>query len=136
MPALDVALVVATTRLAAAAFQNWIFQGHPYGHVSQGRLGILPSLEPEDVNRFYEDRYVRPAFAVVHTDNLSESASDALRLGLRSQPARLYRDVTPRPISPVRDVQIMALLTEDETAGAYIGHPITLRKTDRRQANR
>jgi len=120
----------SAARLAEEAFGLWVYQGHPYGHAAQGRAGVLATLTLQDVQRFFERRYIRPALAIAHTGNLPEEAARTLQATLSQRPARLYTDVTPRPISPVRDLQVMAVIHPGSASGVYLGHPIDVKVGD------
>ena len=121
----------SAARLAEEAFGLWVYQGHPYGHASQGRAGVLDTLTVQDVQRFFERRYIRPALTIAHTGNLPEEAAKALQTKLSQRPARLYTDVTPRPVPPVRDLQVMALVQSGSIPGVYLGHPIDVKVGDK-----
>ena len=122
---LDGGIATTDMRLASEAFEQWVFQGHPYGHPVQGRSGVLGTLDVEDVRQFFDGRYVRPAMAFGVTTGLAEADVDKLQTALSTRPVTLYRDVTPRPVAPVRDHRIFAVQRAGETSALQIGLPLT-----------
>jgi hypothetical protein len=93
----------ATTAIAAHAsgpelgtdvLIAWVFRGHPYGHLVEGRSGSIGTLTASELQQFYADRYLRVATAAC-------IAGPPDTLELSGLPARLYKDVTPRIVEPV-----------------------------------
>ena len=42
-------------------FYNWIFEGHPYGHLPSGRISSIDRITLEDVQDFFYTNYIREA---------------------------------------------------------------------------
>ena len=40
-------------------FYNWIFEGHPYGHLPSGRFGSIEQITLDDVQSFFQQRFIR-----------------------------------------------------------------------------
>jgi len=77
--------------LGSEAIRTWVFRGHPYGHLMEGRQGTLETIRASEVRQFWADRYVRPAVAGCVVG--AAAAGDALGKALTALPPRLYRDV-------------------------------------------
>ncbi len=110
-------------RLASAAYERWVYEGHPYGTPSTGRASVLGALNARSVQQFYESRYVRPAAAIGVA-----GAEDplAIQAALSSLSTALYRDVTPRLVPPVDSHDVMVVNLEGDTAALVAGHPLSL----------
>ena len=47
--------------LGLGIFYNWIFEGHPYGHLPSGRISSVDRITLEDVQDFFYTNYIREA---------------------------------------------------------------------------
>ena len=113
-----------TRRLADAAFERWVFEGHPYAMPVEGRVSGLASVDAGDVQRFKTARYVRPAISV---EVRGAQQAQVIQEALSAAPARLYVDVTPRPVAPVKQHGILIVQHDLPATGLVLGHPLRLR---------
>jgi hypothetical protein len=127
---LQTGLATSDARLGAAAFEQWVFQGHPYGHPAVGRASTLQHLTTADIQRFLDVRYVRPAMAFGVTDDVSTAVSTGLQEALSQRPTRLYRDVTPRPVSPVKAHGLLTLMQAGAAGWIQVGLPVAVHPGD------
>lgn len=113
--------------LGLSVLDLWLFQGHPYGHLPQGRTGSVPAITDLAVRRFYDDRYVRPAVvAGVAGDPISRPAAGLLAARLESLPPRLYKDVTPRPRPEVEGRSVLLASSPAPQVAWFAGTPTAL----------
>ena len=47
--------------LGLGIFYNWIFEGHPYGHLPIGRISSIDRITLDDVQEFFHTKYIREA---------------------------------------------------------------------------
>jgi hypothetical protein len=110
--------------LGSDAIRTWVFRGHPYGHLMEGRRGTLETIRAQEVRQFYADRYVRAASAGCVIGQAP--AGDALGAALTALPPRLYRDVTPRIVEPVDGRRLLWVESESAEASIHLGRPLEL----------
>lgn len=84
--------------LALALMDRWLYQGHPYGHAPQGRVGSVEVLALSDVQRFHADRYVRGATTLGIAGSPTAEAVVDVQSALGGLPGRMHRDATPRAL--------------------------------------
>ena len=127
--------------LGMAALETWMFTGHPYGHLPQGRAGVVDTLTAEDVQGFLARRYIRPAAALgvagpmvtAAGDLAGEGAAAEAVSGLRSRLTAglapvLYADVTPRAVEAVSGRRLLVVEKDTAATGVHFGHPTALRR--------
>ena len=124
--------------LGMTVLENWVFEGHPYGHPLQGRAGALPALDLDDVGHFLADRYVRPAVTLglagpaVRADGRIDPAGPggeglvALRDALSTLPPRLSASTTPRMLPATPGRELLVVETATESTGVHFGHGLDL----------
>lgn len=111
-------------RLADAAFERWVFEGHPYALPVQGRASGLSRVDARTVQRFKAERYIRPSLSV---EVRGAKQPEAIQAALSTAPSKLYVDVTPRPVSPVKSHEVLLVVHELSSTGLVLGHPLHLR---------
>jgi hypothetical protein len=113
-----------TPALAAEAVRLWVFRGHPYGHLVEGRSGTLPTIRAAEVRHFYAERYVRAATVGCVVGDAP--AGEPLGAALTTLPPRLYEDVTPRIVEPVDGLRVLWLEAHGSDASVQLGRPLEL----------
>jgi hypothetical protein len=68
------------------------------------------------------------AFGV--TDDVSTAVSAGLQEALSQRPSRLYRDVTPRPVSPVKTHGLLTLMQPGTEGWIQVGLPVDVHPGD------
>ena len=124
--------------LGEAVFFDWLWEGNPYGHAAEGRLGSLEVLDEESVRDFLAEHWVRPAVllavsgpAAAPGDTLDPAApGGAALVALRDQLAafapRPWRDATPRAVERVEGHHALVVETGTESTGVHLGHPLRI----------
>ncbi len=95
--------------LALALTDRWLYQGHPYGHSPQGRVGSVEVLSLADVQRFHADRYVRGATALGIAGSPTAEAVVDVQAALGGLPGRMHRDATPRALPGDSGVDLLVV---------------------------
>ena len=124
-------------RLGMAVLDDWLFAGHPYGHPTRGRSGVIELLTAEDISTFLADRYVRAAMVLglagpmiadgaIRADAPGGAGAGALAARLSETSTDLYRDVTPRPVPPVSGRSLLVVEKETDATGLHFGHDTAL----------
>jgi hypothetical protein len=103
--------------LASAAWDAWVYVGHPYGHAPMGRRSVLTTLTTAEVAGFQQLRYVRSVAALGAPDTTHRAAFDAL-------PPRLSRSPTPATIPPLPEQQVLIVRAEGQRC-LLVGHPVS-----------
>jgi len=107
-----------------------LFEGHPYGHPVKGRAGVLPLVDADDVQAFYDANYVRESVWV----GLAGGYDEDTRNKLVERLARLSGERAPELVlqSPIRvdgrSMQIVA--TQTQVTGFHFAHPLPVTRTD------
>lgn len=125
---LEDGLVGSDEQLGDEVFQSWMYQAHPYGHPTSGRSGVVGTIEVSDVIAYHSDRYVRPVMAVGVAGSVEESVLVKLVADLGAAPAKLYRDATPRSVSPVLERSMLIVTKQTTGTAIHFGHPTRLRQ--------
>jgi zinc protease len=122
-------LLASDEGLGKLVYQNWIYQGHPYGHPIQGRTGVIDDITLQDVQHFYRDRYLRSTMVLGGAQSGKEQAFLQLQSELSAaMHSKIYKNVTPKAVSPVNDRQILIVEKDTESTGIVFGHPTTLHR--------
>ncbi len=111
-------------RLADAAFERWIYEGHPYALPAQGRASALAAIDARSVQQFFASRYGRPSISI---EVRGADKPEAIQAALSDAPPSLYVDVTPRPVGPVKSHEVLLVEHDTPTLGLVLGHPLRLR---------
>ncbi|MFT5583593.1 MAG: zinc protease [Cognaticolwellia sp.] len=119
---LGTSLLADTEGLGDAALDNWLNEGHPYGHTVQGRTGALEVLTLEQAQAFYAKAYVRQAVTVGIGGDVA--AQGALVDGLMALPVGRRLNPTPRSRPPVSGRSIAIIQGSGDSVGWHMGHPI------------
>jgi zinc protease len=112
--------------LGAMAFEVWTYEAHPYGHPIQGRAGTLPTLGGEQVQRFYDQHYLRSNTLVGIAGNFTEAHQAKLTEGLegiRSGPRPEL--ILPR-VPPITEHALLIVETESNLTGFHFGIPFAV----------
>lgn len=111
-------------RLADAAFERWIFEGHPYALPVEGRASGLDVVDAAAVQRFQAARYGRPSTSL---EVRGAKQPDVIQGAMSSAPPQLYVDVTPRPVPPVKSHEVLVVHHDVATTALVLGHPLRIR---------
>lgn len=125
---LERGIVGSDEQLGDEVFQSWMYQAHPYGHPVSGRSGVIGTFEVSDVIAYHSDRYVRPVMAIGVAGHVEDEVLAQLVADLGAAPTKLYRDVTPRPVSPVLERSMLIVTKATTGTGIHFGHPTRLRR--------
>ncbi len=121
---LEIGLLESDEGLGDRVLDNWLHEGHPYGHVEQGRLGVVAGLGLEDVQAFHRQHYVR---STVFT-GLAGAVDEDLRAGLASDledlPATWSEPAVPKPRPLVSGRSLLVVERETRSTGIHFGHPL------------
>ncbi|MFZ5482291.1 MAG: hypothetical protein ACOZNI_36355 [Myxococcota bacterium] len=101
--------------IARAAFDAWVFAGHPYGHAPRGRTSVVPTLTAAEVRGFAAARYVRGSAAL--------GVPEAARLADQALLApTITRHLTPATLPPVDGRRMLVVEAPIGTSCAAAGH--------------
>lgn len=116
--------------LGEAVFHSVLYEGHPYAHPVEGRSGVLPTLDGDDLRAFHTAHYVRETVVVgmagAADEALQQRLADRL-LALPSSPTPDRVDMAPPPID---GGSLTIVRTASPVTGFHIGHPIDTDRND------
>lgn len=111
-------------RLGENAFYATLYSAHPYGHPIQGRAGVLPLLQPDDLRRFHTQHYVRTAVTLGISGRHDAEVDGILTAALATLPTTTAPErILPAPIQP-KGRQLVVLDTATSVTGFHLGHTI------------
>lgn len=119
---LGTSLLADTEGMGDAALDNWLNEGHPYGHAVQGRTGSLEVLTLEQAQAFYAKAYVREAVTMGIAGDVS--AQGTLETGLLALPVGRALNPTPRSRPPVKGRSLVLIQGSGDSVGWHMGHPM------------
>lgn len=120
----------APAALASDVLQVWLYEAHPYGHLSAGRPGGLAVSTPLDVAQFLERRYVRSVLTAGVSGPAGrpelESARAALGEQLSLAPPLLSPPTTPRLVPERTRRALLVVDTAREDLSLSLGQALDL----------
>jgi zinc protease len=121
---LEVSLLESDEALGDMVLDVWLNEGHPYGHPTPGRTGVLALLTLEDVRSFYDSHYVRQATFAGLAGATSPQLAVDLEQALSSLATTPFRPVTPKPRPVPHGRSLLVVEKETANTGVHFGHPI------------
>lgn len=115
-------LLADTEGLGDAALDNWLNEGHPYGHTVQGRTGALEVLSLEQAQAFYAQAYVREAITIGIAGEVSAQA--VLQEGVMALPTGRRLQTTPRRQPAPLGRSLVVIQGSGDSVGWHMGHPL------------
>ena len=116
------------TKLAAQVFENFLFRGHPYGHLVQGKISSVRSFTSEDVHQFYDKHFLKNNVILGIAGDFDDRIREAFVSDLSQlEEGELPPDETIFPQLPSKKV----LLIEKEgraQSQLRIGLPLTINR--------
>lgn len=116
--------------LGLEALQLELFEGHPYGHPSEGTVSGLEAITLEDVKAFHREHYTRGNLLLGVAGGYPESFPGRLRSQLarlpEGGPARV--DLPPRPRAEGRSFTLIDKNTD--SVGIHFGHTLPITRAD------
>jgi len=116
--------------LGMEVFDNWLFEGHPYGHPVDGRAGVLPLLDAERTKAFFRSHYVRESMWVGLAGEYDEPLVAELASRLESVSGERAPELVLQQPVPVVGRSLLAVGTGTPVAGFHFGHPLELTRSD------
>ncbi|MCK4428059.1 MAG: insulinase family protein [candidate division Zixibacteria bacterium] len=118
------------TELAACVFENFLFRGHPYGHLVEGKISSVKSFTRQDAIDFYDKHFLRNNIILGIAGDFDERIRDAFRTDLSGlEKGELSSDETTLPQLVGKKV---ILIEKEGRAQTHlrIGHPLTITRKD------
>ncbi len=117
--------------LGKAVLYNFIFEGTPYGHITEGTIDGLKNITLDDVKAFYKRYFNKNNFVVAiggnFADDLPEKVKKDLEIGLSEGASNVNPEIKPKPIEGLE----FTLVEKDCNATAIsFGFPIDVVRGD------
>ena len=111
-------------KVAAEAFDGFVYRGHPYGHPVMGRLSSIAALSRDDLVAFYAAHWRKGNVAVGLSGNVAEPIAARLKADL----AALTDGQPVRPARPLRWLARPRVVVVQTGAGVAlkIGHALNV----------
>ncbi len=119
-------LLESEEALGWEVLQSVLFEGHPYGHPTDGRAGVLPLLGKDHARAFHAAHYVREETIAGIAGGHSPADRDHLAARLDEIPARQGPDDAMFEPPSVTGRSLVAVDTGTPVTGIHFGHPIDL----------
>jgi hypothetical protein len=117
-------------RLADLALTDAIFAAHPYGHPPDGRHGVLPLLDADDLRAFHRRTWVRANLRVTARGAIGDDAVAALRTALAPVPGVMGPDLALQRPLRTGGVSLWAIGADHGPTAVRIGHDVAVDPTD------
>ena len=122
----DEGLLADEEALGHVALDSWLNEGDRTGHPVQGRAGVLPLLDVDDVRAFWERHYVRRAVLVGLAGYVEPELFDAMQERLKELPGRRPPELVLSAPTPVQGRSLLVLDTLTPVTGFHFGHPLAV----------
>jgi len=118
------------TELTLCVFENFLFRGHPYGHLVEGKISSVKSFTRQDAIDFYDKHFLRNNIILGIAGDFDDKIRNAFRTDLSGlEKGELSSDETTLP----QLVGEKVLLIEKEGRAQTqlrIGHPLSITRKD------
>jgi len=118
------------TELAFQVFENFLFRGHPYGHLVQGKVSSVRSFTRDDVLDFYNKHFLRNNILM----GIAGDFDDNIRNTFKTDLSQLKEgELSPDEVIVPQLVGKKVLILEKEgrtQTQLRIGHPLTITRKD------
>jgi zinc protease len=118
------------TELAKEVFENFLFRGHPYGHLVQGKVSSVRSFTREDVLDFYNKHFLRNNIIL----GIAGDFDDNIRNAFKSDLSQLKEGeiLSGETIVPQLVGKKVLILEKEGRAQTQlrIGHPLAITRKD------
>jgi zinc protease len=114
------------TKLTSEVFENFLFRGHPYGHLVQGKISSVRSFSREDAVEFYDKHFLRNNIILGIAGDFDDKIKNAFTRDLSGlEKGELHSDETTLPQLVGKKV---LLLEKERRAQTHlrIGHPLSI----------
>lgn len=114
------------TELTLQVFENFLFQGHPYGHSVEGKISSVRSFSREDAIDFYDKHFLRNNIILGIAGDFDDKIRNAFRADLSGlEKGEVSSDETTLPQLVGKKV---LLIEKERRAQTHlrIGHPLTI----------
>ena len=122
--ALTVSMLESDERLGDNVFDVWINEGHPYGHPVEGRAGVLPLLDADDLRAFHAATYVRSSTTLGLAGAVDQAGADSFAAAFATLSPERGPEATPKPRPDVEGRHLLAVEKSTTSLGVHFGHPL------------
>jgi zinc protease len=118
------------TKLTLQVFENFLFRGHPYGHLVEGKISSIRTLTRQDAIDFYDKHFVRNNVILGIAGDFDDGIKNALISDLSGlEKGGLSSDETIIPQLVGRKVLLLEKEGRAQTQ-LRIGQPLTITRKD------
>jgi zinc protease len=117
--------------LTREAFNNFIYQGHPYGHLNPGRIDSINALTEEDVRNFYKNRFRKGKILLGLAGAVPDSLITKVKNDFSSFSEESGKQSDPPKASVLEEKKILVVEKEGRTQTQIrIGHLLSPTRKD------
>ncbi len=117
--------------LGKALLYDFIFEGTPYGHLSEGTVASLKSINLEDVKNFYKKYYTKENFVIGLGGNYNDKLLNRLEKDLSSLPeGKVAQAAKPTP-PKIDGLEVLMVEKECDATAISFGFPIDILRSDK-----
>jgi zinc protease len=110
--------------LGKEALYGFIYQRHPYGHHTRGRISTLEKITANDLESFYRANYTRQNLVLGLAGGYTPEFLDAVKQRLGSLPAGTKTIVGLPAPAPIDGLQLQIVRKETRATAISFGFPI------------
>ncbi len=112
------------------AFQTFMYEDHPYGHVDAGTVQGLESITLDDVKEFYQKMYTRDNIRIGIAGGYTRALIEQMDNDFASLPSgKPERVELPQP-KEIEDLEVLIVEKPNRATAISLGFPIAITRAD------
>ena len=118
------------TELTACVFENFLFRGHPYGHLVEGKISSVKSFTRQDAIDFYDEHFLRNNIILGIAGDFDDNIRNAFVTDLSGlEKGELSSNETTFPQLVGKKVLLIEKEGRTQTH-LRMGHPLSITRKD------
>jgi zinc protease len=116
--------------LGKAALYNFIFEGTPYGHITEGAIDGLKSITLDDVKQFYKKYYSKDNLVIGLGGGYDDEFLYSLETELNKLPAGKVEEVPKPKYEKIDGLNFLLVEKECDATAISFGFPVEFTRAD------
>jgi len=112
------------------AFQTFMYENHPYGHVDAGTVQGLESITLDDVKEFYKKMYTRDNIRIGVAGGYTRALIEQMDNDFASLPSGKPERVELTQPKEIEDLEVLIVEKPNRATAISLGFPIDITRAD------